>query len=259
MYVVPEDLHLRNAAKVSSGDLGAIPFGTEVTVIANAENGWQKIQWNTREGYVNGYYLVPFEEFQIVKYTMDAGMKRWLDKSYLRISLAQYFHDEGLKASLPPKAFELVYGQKIDDREVWSANAKSFDSEYNNVIKGMSLQKDKYVKDGRQPDNVVILQSKGKAKVHRKMVAFKHEKRGESYESKVLATVDISDYPNHEIRIATAPKLDAYNFENKASILQEARSSKQSILMANPKDESTAILFHMDDRGNLEQIALTKY
>jgi hypothetical protein len=259
MFVVPEDLHLWKKAQVNSGDLGEIPFGTEVTVIKNAGNGWQEVQWNTKKGYVNGYYLVPFEEFQIIKYAMDNGVKRWFDKSYLRISLAQYFHNEKLKADLPSKTFEAVYGESMAGKEVWSAKAKSFESEYNTVIKGMQLEAGEYNKDARQPDNVVILESKGKGGPQRKLVAFKHIKKGESYQSKVLAEMDITDYPGYEIRIAASNKLYGYSFAGRTTVLNDYGRGIQRILLANPRDDSNAILLGIGSNGKFEQTELTRF
>jgi tRNA A-37 threonylcarbamoyl transferase component Bud32 len=260
MYVVPDDLHLWKKAQLNSGDLGEIPFGTELTVLGNADHGWKEVDWKSRKGYVNGYYLVPFEEFQIIKYAMNSGMKYWLNTSYLRISLAQYFHNENLKADLLPATYKEVYGSTKGNEEVWKAEADGGKGEYNNVIRGLQLEVEKYyTKSGnsgnlRQQDNVVILTSN---KHHRRLVAFKHQKVGEHYDSNVLATRDISDHPKQEIRIATAEKLRRYNFEEKDLVLGQISQGQAPILLADPKNDDEATLLLLEG-GKFKEIKISK-
>jgi tRNA A-37 threonylcarbamoyl transferase component Bud32 len=253
LFVVPDDMHLWKKAETNSGDLGKIPSGAEVRVVGEAADGWKMVEWNSKKGYVNGNLLVPFEEYQIINYAMDTGMKMWLNKSYLRISLAQYFHDKHLKAKLPPKTFEAVYGESIEGQEVWSAEAVIGHQEYNTVIRGVQLEAGPYAKNGRQDDNVVIVQSDA----HRKLVAFRHVKNGDGYDSKVLAEMDITEYPGQEIRIASSDKLRSYVFEGKNDVLVKVNRRQFPILLADPQNDFIGTLLLVED-GKFERIEISK-
>lgn len=65
-------------------DLGKIPFGSEIQVLNTAKNRWSQLAWSGKQGYVNGYYLVPLDEIEVIDHAMDVGVKKWFDTSYLR-------------------------------------------------------------------------------------------------------------------------------------------------------------------------------
>ncbi|MEY3444128.1 MAG: hypothetical protein RLZZ519_2409 [Bacteroidota bacterium] len=260
MWVVPEDLHLWKKARVGAvdgvDDLGRIPFGSEIKVLNAAENGWKQVEWAGKQGFVNGYYLVPLDEIEVIKHAMNDGVKTWFDKSYLRISLAQYFHDSDLKADLPLDVFRKVYGMPKERQPLWSAKAIPGTSEYNTVIKGMQLEEGPYPKN-RLPDNVIILEQRGVKPYERRLVAFKHVKVGEAYESKVLATLDLDKYPDRSIRIAAKDKLMGYSFDEKWNIIDRIDRGQFPILLADPKNDRKATLLLLEN-GRFKEYSIEK-
>ncbi len=257
-WVVPEDLHLwKNAEKGTpdgKDDLGKIPFGSEIQVLNTAKNGWKQVAWSGKQGYVNGYYLVPLDEIEVINHAMDVGVKKWFDTSYLRISLARYFHDAGLKADLPKEVFRKVYGIPKERQPLWSAKAFSGKSEYNTLIKGMQLEEGPYPKD-RLPDNVIILEQRGVKPFERRLVAFKHTKVGEAYESKVLATLDLDGYPDYSIRIGSKDKLMGYSFDEEPNIMNRIDKGQFPILLADPKNDRKATLLLLEN-GRFKEYSL---
>ncbi len=260
MWVVPEDLHLWKKASVGAvdgvDDLGRIPFGSEIKVLNAAENGWKQVEWAGKQGFVNGYYLVPLDEIEVINHAMDVGVKKWFDTSYLRISLARYFHDAGLKADLPIDVFRKVYGIPKERQPIWSAKAIWEKSEYNTLIKGMQLEKGPYPKD-RLPDNVVILEQRGVKPHERRLVAFKHIKVGEAYQSEVLATLDLTEFPGQSIRIGVKDKLMGYSFEEKWNFMNRIDEGQFPILLADPQNDRKAMLLLLEN-GRFKRYSIQK-
>ena len=55
--VTADSLHLRSEASTKSASLAMAPKGTEVTVEEEAENGWYKVTYGSKTGYMSGDWL----------------------------------------------------------------------------------------------------------------------------------------------------------------------------------------------------------
>ena len=51
------NLRLRESASTASSTLATVPEGTEVSVLEAAQNGWYKVEWNGKQGYMSADYL----------------------------------------------------------------------------------------------------------------------------------------------------------------------------------------------------------
>ena len=110
----------------------------------------------------------------------------------------------------------------------------------------MQLEEGPYPKD-RLPDNVIILEQRGVKPFERRLVAFKHTKVGEAYESKVLATLDLDGYPDYSIRIGSKDKLMGYSFDEEPNIMNRIDKGQFPILLADPKNDRKATLLLLEN------------
>jgi tRNA A-37 threonylcarbamoyl transferase component Bud32 len=255
LYVSAGGVNLwrKMGSKEAGNKMTDLPFGSIVEPMDGGDDGWQKVSFKGRQGYVNAYLLRSREQFLIIDLAMDEGMKYWLNKSYLCISLAKYFTDEKLKADLSENTFKEVYGEAKGDQEVWRAKARKAQSTYNNVIRGMHLEEGKYKSD-RLDDNVVIIESNHQK---RRLIAFKHEKDGEGYASKVLATKDLSDLIGYEIRMGISTNLWKYGYPEKFETQKEVENGKIPIILAQPNNDEEAILLKYNGKGGFQELKMT--
>ncbi|MFN8395226.1 MAG: hypothetical protein U0176_11310 [Bacteroidia bacterium] len=144
-------------------------------------------------------------------------MKKWLNKSYLRISIAQYFHDEKLYADLPSSTFE---------RGLWQQQGRQGGLEGRCIEQRpcrvqirdtrIEMQDGQKYEGAQMFDHAVVLHSnKGNAR----LVTFAHRKEGDGYKSKVPGEVELSGREaKWQIRIASSDKLQSYDTPSKAGI-----------------------------------------
>ena len=62
MMVNSDGLNIRSSWSKDSDILGVVPYGTELNVTGICENGWVRIDYKGKTGYVNGDYVSEYEE-----------------------------------------------------------------------------------------------------------------------------------------------------------------------------------------------------
>lgn len=73
--VTAKSLRIRSQATTSSDTLTIVPKGTEVEVLENAENGWYKVAYGDKTGYMSAEYLtvIPTEETEAPSPAYEEG------------------------------------------------------------------------------------------------------------------------------------------------------------------------------------------
>jgi len=69
MMVNSDGLNIRSSWSKDSDILGVVPYGTELNVTGICENGWVRIDYKGKTGYVNGDYV---DEYQEVDHSANA-------------------------------------------------------------------------------------------------------------------------------------------------------------------------------------------